>query len=44
MKTYKFQNGTIYVHGKLNKDRLQRATIELRKGSYAYKINRKEPK
>lgn len=44
MKTYKFQNGTIYVYGKLNRDRMRRATIELIKGSYKCKSTRKESK
>lgn len=44
MKTYKFKNATIYVYGEINKERLQKATIELFKNSYRYKVNRKDNK
>lgn len=37
MKTYKFHNATIYVHGEINKERLKNATINLIKNSYKYK-------
>lgn len=40
MKTYKFPNATIYVHGEVNKERLQRATINLIKQSYTYRKNK----
>lgn len=36
MKTYKFQNATVYVHGEVSKERLQKATISLIKQSYKY--------
>lgn len=38
MKTYKFKNATIYVHGEVDKERLRKATIELAKKSRKYKI------
>lgn len=28
MKTYKFDNATIYVEGKVNEDRLRKATVK----------------
>ncbi len=37
MKTYRFKNATIYVHGEVNKERLRKATIKLVKDSYKYK-------
>ncbi len=37
MKTYRFKNATIYVHGEVNKERLRKATIQLMKNSYKYK-------
>lgn len=42
MKTYKFKNATIYVHGEISKERLQKATIELIKNTHKYKIARKD--
>lgn len=38
MKTYKFKNATIYVHGEINKERLRKATIELIKDFRKYKL------
>lgn len=37
MKTYRFKNATIYVHGEVNKERLRKATIRLIKDSRKYK-------
>ena len=37
MKTYRFKNATIYVHGKVNKEQLKKATIKLVKDSRKYK-------
>lgn len=37
MKTYRFKNATIYVHGEVSKERLRRATIKLIKDSRKYK-------
>lgn len=40
MKTYKFKNATIYVHGKIPKERLRKATIQLVKGWRKREIKR----
>lgn len=37
MRTYRFKNATIYVHGEINKERLKKATIKLVKESQKYK-------
>lgn len=37
MKTYRFKNATIYVHGEINKERLRKATIKLVKDSQKHK-------
>ena len=37
MKTYRFKNATIYVHGEISKERLRKATIKLIKDSQKYK-------
>lgn len=37
MKTYRFKNATIHIHGEMNKERLKKATIKLVKGSQKYK-------
>lgn len=37
MKTYRFKNAIVHVHGKVNKERLEKATIKLVKGSQRYK-------
>lgn len=37
MRTYRFKNATIYVHGEVNKERLKKATIKLVKDSRKYK-------
>lgn len=37
MKTYRFKNATIYIHGEVNKERLKKATIKLVKDSKKYK-------
>lgn len=37
MKTYRFKNATIYVHGEVSKERLRKATIKLIKDSRKYK-------
>lgn len=37
MKTYRFKNATIYVHGEVSKERLRKATIKLIKDSRRYK-------
>lgn len=37
MKTYRFENATIYVYGEVNKERLKKATIKLVKDSQKYK-------
>lgn len=37
MKTYRFKNATIYVHGEVDKERLRKATIKLIKDSQKYK-------
>lgn len=37
MKTYRFKNATIYVHGEIDKERLRKATIKLIKDSQKYK-------
>lgn len=39
MKTYRFKNATIHVHGEVSKERLRKATIRLVKDSYKYKSN-----
>lgn len=41
MKTYKFENATIYVHGEVDKDVLRKATIKLVKDSRKYKAERR---
>lgn len=38
MKTYRFKNATIYVYGEVNKERLQKATVQLIKQSRKYKV------
>lgn len=38
MKTYRFKNATICVHGEIDKDRLRKATIQLIKQSRKYKV------
>lgn len=40
MRTYKFKNATVYVHGEVDKERLRKATIELVKNSRKYKIHK----
>lgn len=40
MKTYKFENATIYVYGEINKQLLRKATIKLVKDSHKYKVER----
>lgn len=37
MKTYRFKNATIHIHGEINKKRLEKATIKLVKGAQKYK-------
>lgn len=37
MKTYRFKNATIYVHGEVDKERLKKATIKLVKDSHKHK-------
>lgn len=37
MKTYRFKNATIYVHGEISKEKLRKATIKLVKDSRKYK-------
>lgn len=37
MKTYRFKNATIHIHGEINKKRLEKATIKLVKDSHKYK-------
>ena len=37
MKTYRFKNATIYVHGEVDKERLKKATIKLIRDSHKYK-------
>lgn len=37
MKTYRFENATIYVYGEIDKERLRKATIKLVKDSRKYK-------
>ena len=37
MKTYRFKNATVYVHGEVCKERLKKATIKLVKDSQKYK-------
>lgn len=37
MKTYRFKNATIYVHGEVSKEKLRKATIKLIKDSRKYK-------
>jgi hypothetical protein len=44
MKTYKFENATIYVHGEVDKDVLRKATIKLVKDSRKYKAERRVSK
>ncbi len=41
MRTYKFENGTIYVHGDVDKKRLKKATIQLIKKARQYKASKK---
>ena len=40
MKTYKFENATIYVYGEVNKELLRKATVKLAKDSRKCKIER----
>lgn len=40
MKTYKFNNATIYVHGEVSKERLRKATIQLIKSKRKYEAKR----
>ena len=44
MKTYNFENATIYVHGEVNKELLQKATIKLIKDARKYKAERRAVK
>ena len=44
MKTYKFENATIYVHGEVDKDVLRKATIKLVKDSRKHKAERRAVK
>ena len=44
MKTYKFENATIYVHGEVNKELLRKATIKLIKDSRKFKAERRVSK
>lgn len=37
MKTYRFKNAIVRVHGEVNKKRLEKATIKLVKGTMKYK-------
>lgn len=37
MKTYRFKNAIIYVHGEVSKERLKKATIKLVKDSHKFK-------
>lgn len=40
-KTYKFENATVTVRGKINKERLEKATIALVKAARKQKENKK---
>lgn len=44
MKTYKFENATIYGHGSVDKELLRKATIKLVKDSRKYKAERRAVK
>jgi hypothetical protein len=37
MKTYRFKNAIVRIHGEVNKKRLEKATIKLVKGTMKYK-------
>lgn len=37
MKTYRFKNAIVRIHGDMNKERLEKATIKLVKGTWKYK-------
>lgn len=37
MKTYRFKNAIVHIHGEVNKERLEKATIKLIKRSMRYK-------
>lgn len=37
MKTYRFKNAIVHIHGEVNKERLEKATIKLIKGTMRYK-------
>lgn len=41
MRTYNFENGTIFVHGNVDKKRLENATIQLLKRTRQYKTIQK---
>lgn len=42
MKTYKFKNATIYVHGEINRERLKKSSIQLIKNAHKSKIVKSE--
>lgn len=44
MKTYKFENATIYVYGEVNKELLKNATIKLFKDYRKYKVEQEANK
>lgn len=37
MKKFEYKNGTVYVYGELNKERLRKSTIRFIKKVYKYK-------
>lgn len=42
MRTYKFENGTIFVNGDVGKKRLEKATIQFVKRVRQYKTEREK--
>lgn len=40
VKTYKFENATIYVHGEVNKERLKTATVKFFKDFTKSKLHK----
>lgn len=42
MKTYRFKNATVYVHGEISRERLRKATIKLVKQHRKYNIDKGE--
>lgn len=43
MKTFKYKNATINVHGEVDKEKLKNAAIQLLTKSYRYKLMKEKP-